>query len=359
VPQSGPAPFTVTITNTGDAVLVVTADDGVGTLTLAAGVSVTKAVTVDGPFAGQPTVSNVVTGLAKLDDRYGLSNVIGPKSASASCTVAGLAKVVKTVRGAPPTQPAGSGFTFQLRSGASTTDAGTILAALEANTGNGGVLTFPTNLVPDETYALCELVMPGWTTTLGPPSYVVYNPGDDQGFVCTDFTAAGGQTTTFAIDNRPPPGGAPRTIGFWKNWASCAGSNGRQLPILDQTLAKSEPAGITIGILTLHGSTTTPNRAPDCTAAVSVLNKSDIVTGRRMANDPLYNLAAQLLAAKLNVVAGAATCSAAVNAINNGQALLVKYQFNGTGTYTVTSGDATLARNLATTLDGYNNGTLC
>ena len=51
--------------------------------------------------------------------------------------------------------------------------------------------------------------------------------------------------------------------------------------------------------------------APDCLKAVSLLNKSTIDTGKKMASDPAFNLAAQLLAAKLNVVAGAVTARGA------------------------------------------------
>ncbi len=361
VPQAGPAKFAITITNTGDTDLVITADDGIGQINLAAGASQQSTVTANGPFGGQAAVNNTVNASATLASKYGLSNTLGPKSASASCQVGALANVIKTVSGGPVTQPPGSGFVFQLRSGASATSAGTTLATGEANSTNNGTIQFGVNLTPGATYNLCEVVMPGWMTTLGPPFYTVYNPSGDNSVVCTDFTAAAGTTKTFSIDNKPPPGGLARTIGFWKNWASCANSNGGQKPILDQTLAKSEPAGITIGILTLHGSTATPNVAPSCSAAVSILNKSDISTGKKMASDPLYNLAAQELAARLNVTAGAGVCPNAVTAINSAQTLLAKYSFNGTGSYgsKMTAADISLANSLATTLDNYNNNKLC
>ncbi len=269
----------------------------------------------------------------------------------------GFAKVVKTVSGAPPSGT--QAYTFQLRQGASATSAGTPLASADANAANLGVINFSTPLVPGTTYQLCEIVMPGWLTTLGPPLYTVYNPSGDNSTVCTDFTVQPGVTQTFTINNMPPPGGLARTIGFWKNWSSCANSGGKQKPVLDQTLAKAGTAGIMVGSLTLHGSLTNPNVAPDCSPAVSILNKTDIKTGKKMASDPAYNLAAQLLAADLNVVAGAGTCSSAVTAIAAGQALLVKYNFTGTGASKMTSADVTLANSLATTLDGYNNNILC
>jgi hypothetical protein len=193
--------------------------------------------------------------------------------------------------------------------------------------------------------------MPGWMTTLGPPFYVVYNPSDDNSTVCTDFTVTPGETKTFAIDNKPPPGGLARTIGFWKNWSSCGGSNGKQRPVLDQTLAAAGTAGITIGTLTLH--------AGDYLKAVRLLDKSTIDSGKKMASDPAFNLASQLLAAKLNVVAGAGTCPAAVNAINDAQTLLAAVHFNGITYDKLSAAQATQANNLATTLDRYNNNLLC
>jgi hypothetical protein len=270
----------------------------------------------------------------------------------------GHARVVKTVGGAAPT--GSQAFTFQLRSGASASSAGTILETATANAGNGGVINFSTYLVPGTTYQLCEQMMPGWLTSLGPPFFTVYNPSGDNSVVCTDFTVTAGQLKIFNIDNTAPPGGRALTIGFWKNWASCAGSNGKQHPVLDQTLLAAANSGfpITIGLLVLD-----PNvlgAATACKYAVNLLNKSTITSGKKKASDPLFNLAAQLLAADLNIAAGAGSCPSAVSAINAAQALLVKYNFDG-NTYSpkLTAADATLANSLATTLDKYNNNTLC
>jgi hypothetical protein len=217
------------------------------------------------------------------------------------------------------------------------------------------MITFTRTLLPDTTYALCEVVMPGWTTTLAP----VYHPGGDSSTVCTDFTVQPGELKTFAIDNQPPTGGPARTIGFWKNWASCANSNGNQAPTLDQTLALTEPNGMTIGTLTLRGSTSTPEVAPDCLKAVRILSKQSIETGNSMASDPAFNLAAQLLGAKLNVVAGAGACPAAVSAINDAQTLLAAIHFNGITHDAMTAAQIAQAHTLATTLDNYNNNALC
>jgi len=70
-----------------------------------------------------------------------------------------------------------------------------------------------------------------------------------------------------------------------------------------------------------------------------------------------------LLAAKLNLAAGAETCSSVDTAVMQGQALLDQINFNGSGTYLTSKfGSPTLratALNLAATLDKYNNGNLC
>ena len=269
----------------------------------------------------------------------------------------GHARVVKTVSGGPI--PVGKSFTFQLRTGASASAAGTILETLTANSSTpNGTLNFATYLVPGTTYQLCEQMQPGWLTSLGPPIFSVYNPNGDNSVVCTDFTVTAGQLIIFNIDNNPPPGGMALTIGFWKNWSSCTG--GKQKPTLDQKLLAAANAGtpITIGLLVLD-----PNvlgAATACKYAVNILSKKTITDGTKKASDPLFNMAAQLLAADLNVFSGAGTCAASTSAITQAQQLLVKYSFDGDGYHPkLTKADATLANSLANTLDKYNNNTLC
>jgi hypothetical protein len=262
----------------------------------------------------------------------------------------GLATVVKTLNGSAAL--GANSFTFQLRSGASVSQAGTIVETLTA-TGNTSTLNFTTKLVPGTTYQLCEQMQPGWLTTLGPPLYSVFNPSGDNSVVCTDFTVTAGQTKQFNIDNQPPPGGMSLTIGFWKNWASCAGSNGKQKPTLDQTLDNGD---IVLGSLTLHDSNSDPNIASDCTSAVNLLNKTTIDGKTKKSSDPLFNLVAQLLAADLNQLSGAGLSANAVSAVTQAQALLTKYNFNGNGySGKLSAADAALANCLATALDQSNN----
>jgi hypothetical protein len=105
----------------------------------------------------------------------------------------------------------------------------------------------------------------------------------------------------------------------------------------------------------LHGSTTNPNQAPSCQVAVNLLNKSTAATGKKMASDPAFNLAAQLIGAELNYTAGAGKTPAATSAIQQAVLLLGKYAFDGNTHTAISSADATTMNNLATTLDNYHN----
>lgn len=155
--------------------------------------------------------------------------------------------------------------------------------------------------------------------------------------------------------NMPPPGGRALTIGFWKNWASCTTSSTNKKPVLDQTMAKATPPGIQVDSFYLKGDPSNPNVASDCSNAVNLLNKSTF-TGKKMASDPLFNMVAQLVAAELNLTAGAYKCGPVLTAISSGNTLLTKYSFNGNGyTGKLTSADTTLANNIAQRLDDYNN----
>ena len=251
-------------------------------------------------------------------------------------------------------------------------------------------------LIPGSEYTLCETGIPaGWTLEWqvdtdgdGNPDTIIpmvagvnndpvgvagYSRVYDPNYVappgtftndtrCVNFVVDVGETLAFQIDNQFP-GGEPRTIGFWKNWNTCTGGNQRYNAannggpaegwfILDDLL--NNP-GFTIGELQLMGD--------DCVDAVNILDKREI-NGRnkKMANDAAYGLAAQLLAAQVNLSAGAETCQAVVDAVNAGQTLLLGIQFDGTGGYLKGKNGGALraeANALASTLDEYNNGNLC
>lgn len=286
-----------------------------------------------------------------------------------SCTFTntkkGKVRVVKTLDGGALTNT--SSFTFQLRTGASATANGTVLETLAATLANGGQLNFSTWLVPGSSYQLCEQVLAGWSSTLGsfvpgsfnPPDGATPNPNVDNSIVCISFTAQAGTTTSVAVDNRPPPGGRALTIGYWRNWASCAKSNGQQAPVLDRTLQAAGAPGIQIGQVNLTDTNPNPDVASSCAPAVALLSKQDF-SGKQRGSDPLFNMAAQLVAVRLNLVAGAGSCGKVLTGVAQANALLAKYAFNGSGyTGKLSAADASLANSLATLLDNYNNNRAC
>jgi hypothetical protein len=268
-------------------------------------------------------------------------------------TKKGMAQVVKTVNGSAPTS--GQSFTFQIRQGASATQNGTVLETGVANSADS-TIDFAIKLTPSATYQICEIVMPGWMTTLGtfvpgsfmPPDGVAANPNVDNSTLCGDFTVSPGETKVFTVDNTPPPGGRALTIGFWKNWSgSCNG--GRQADVLGQTLASFVGGGVFIGDIFVNLT---------CTEAVPLLDKREVGgSGKKSAGDAAYGLAAQLLAARLNVQAGAGVCPNVIIAIDQAQALLDGINFTGTGTYLKKMNPTTTAKAncLASQLDDYNN----
>jgi len=290
----------------------------------------------------------------------------------------------------------------------------TALASDSSSGKTDGVLNFGDyNIDPNNTYTFCELNAPaGWASLWsfdGNP-ITPYNPdrfpsdgnpnGQDLGRRCFDFGAGTdypiptGGTITFTVDNRFP-GGEPRTIGFWKNWATCtgggqdatatknAGYDGDPTDpeasaariaagyfLLDDVL---NPPGITIGSFTIPASDvelskTIKNKTvtkTGCQIAVDLLDKTNWFTDKKMAPDAAYGLAAQLVAAKANITAGAKNCPALSDAVLAADSLLASINFDGTGDYLgpkVKGNDQVLrnqALDLANTIDLYNNGLLC
>jgi hypothetical protein len=221
-------------------------------------------------------------------------------------------------------------------------------------------------LIPGETYTLCEVNIPaGWTTqwSLAGNPISPYNPdalpGDptpeDLGTRCYDFMVDPGQTVTFAINNVPPPGGDQRTIGYWKNWNRC--TSGNQAAVADRNGGASEGFFLLEDVLPLSlGS----YEVTTCEQAVMLLNKRDL-SGKNRANDAAYALAAQLLAAKANLAAGAGECGI-TSTILQADALLISIDFDGTGSFLPPKPlkpERATALMLADILDDYNNGLLC
>jgi hypothetical protein len=207
--------------------------------------------------------------------------------------------------------------------------------------GNAGALDF--GLLKPGSYTLCELAVPAGThSTLQDQGGTVNATTGD---VCLTFTLTAGETRAFTIDNQRP-GGGQRTIGYWKNWNSCSTTGNNRVAmaaktgnhLMDEFLPQS-----------LGGFV-----VDTCAKGVAVLQAA---SGKYAENQ----LAAQLLAAELNVAAGASSCATVTTAITQANALLVTIGYTGPPSAKIGSNSQyrSQALALASTLDRYNNGLVC
>jgi hypothetical protein len=190
---------------------------------------------------------------------------------------------------------------------------------------------------------------------------------------CVNFQAGPDETVNFIVDNQRP-GGEPRTPGYWKNWSSCSGGGQYDTAQIN--------GGSATGWWTLDDLL--PQLVGDqpvgtCEDGVNLLNKSDL-RGKKRANDAAYNLVTALLAAKLNVSAGACQPDSAqmddagygeyesiIDVVAAADDLLIAVDFDGYGSYLSpkeTKKDpqktqAQTALTLAGILDAYNNSMIC
>jgi hypothetical protein len=284
-------------------------------------------------------------------------------------TERGTVSITKTFEGGPI--PAGESFDFQLRQGASTVSEGTVLDSVTVDSTTVFPLQLNGSLIPGE-YQVCEYIQVGWDSTIRTmlgafvPNSLSDPANTDNSFVCVPITIDPGEDETVVIDNTPPPGGLAKTIGFWKNHSSCKASNGGQEPVLDQTLAlfpiadgESLP-GFYIGLRYID----------TCAEAYALLNKSLIEGsggkgkgGTKAASDPAFNMAAQLVAVKLNLQAEAGAPNCLGSIVAEADALLVLVGFKGDAIPSYGNGATGAARKarmnyLAGLLDAYNNNNL-
>lgn len=154
-------------------------------------------------------------------------------------------------------------------------------------------------------------------------------------------------------------GGEPRSPDYWLIWNSCAESNqaetartngGREAGwiIMDDLLV--EP-GMLVGTLQIE----------TCQQGVSLLQGRNL-QGAEMKNDAAYTLAAQLLAAQLNLATGSEYCPASDQAVSQAQLLLLELNFDGMGGYLgppLAGSNIDKAKMLTEQLADYNSGVLC
>jgi hypothetical protein len=246
--------------------------------------------------------------------------------------------VVKTQNGATPTL----GYSFSLTSGANTTS---LNETLTTNSTNGGTLDF--GELPPGNYTLCELAVPAGTHSTLQDAPYNGTLNTTTGNVCYSFSLTAGVNITFNIDNTFPRGNA-LTIGYWKHWNSYTlyGNKGA---------AECRP-------------NKTGNTLMDCWLPQPLGNYqvTTALQGWQVLSQPAgkyaeNQLAAQLLAAELNVAAGAGTCTAETNAITHANALLAGIGYNGPPSSKVSSKSPGYADfvSTASTLNAYNNNQLC
>jgi hypothetical protein len=220
------------------------------------------------------------------------------------------------------------------------------------------------NLLPGNV-TVCELALAvAWNATAtlqngsGAANAVALSIDGTTGDACRIIPVAYGDSLTFVVTNTPPPGGGTRTIGYWKNWSSCAQSNGGQYT---KAIAKGMPEA-TLDFYLGAGSTIYPLgdiTSLTCAQAVNLLAKNAIDGGKR-AGDPIYNMVAQLLGAKLNVAAQAGTCPTLLTALAQAQTFLDNLNFTGLGSYkgVLSASDQTLVNGWGGIFGSYNEGTL-
>ena len=248
--------------------------------------------------------------------------------------------VVKTQNGGTPTFQ----FPFRLCTGSNmTTCGGTVAPAgsttLKTNNGENPVGTLNFGYHAPGDFTLCELgVAPGFHSTLQDPPYNGTLDGNT-GNVCYSFHLNAGDDREFDIDNISPKGNA-LTIGYWKHWNSI-------------NVGKSIGAGNKLmdAFLPLNLG---PYVVDTAAKGVAVLSNPSMKYAEN-------GLAAQLLAAELNVASNADTCVAITTAITHANQLLTTISYAGPVGNKVGNKFPTRADWVATasTLDQYNNNLLC
>jgi len=270
-----------------------------------------------------------------------------------TCTITNTRKgrvtLLKLENGATPTTV----YTFELTGGPNSVD-------ITKDTSSGNSLDF--GLLSPGTYQLCELNVPAGTTPVltAPSGYVMVLVDANTGKYCIDvspasppaqFTLAAAQVLAFTIDDQHPLGGQ-RTIGYWKNWNSCSHDSAfvaRSLKTGNALADSFLPIILVPGAFPYAGVTVTT-----CAQVVDILSNAS-------AKYAEHQLAAQLLAAMLNVAAGAG-CGNINTVISHAQSLLQTIHWNGSSSTKIVDANSPYRADFlstAATLDQFNNGLYC
>jgi len=156
------------------------------------------------------------------------------------------------------------------------------------------------------------------------------------------------------IATRP---GDPRPAAYWALWNTCAPENKAEV-------AKAN-GGRAAGWFLMDDLLTNPGIQLGNYPVTTCEEGLALLQGRTIAGaetgDPVYKLSSALLAAELNLNAGAETCPIAEEAVLGGHLVLSQVGFDGSGEYAVgTSSEIESAiPRLVELLLGYNRGELC
>lgn len=185
-------------------------------------------------------------------------------------------------------------------------------------------------------------------------------------FACTPesiTTTSEAKLSSIKLESEPyfasQGGGEPRATGYWLVWNSCATDNHSETAaanggraagwiIMDDML---QDPGIMMGELELLR----------CQDGLRLLAARPL-QGKVSPDDLTYPLAAQLLAAQLNLAATAEYCPAVDDAVLSAQFLLIGAGFEGSGEslgLAAPAEDRELAEFLTNQLFDYNAGILC
>jgi len=151
--------------------------------------------------------------------------------------------------------------------------------------------------------------------------------------------------------------GDPRSAAYWALWNTCAPENRADMAAAN---GGREARFIMLDdLLTIPGIQLGNYQVTTCEGGLSLL-QGHTVEGNQT-TDPVYGLASALLAAELNLNAGAETCPIAEEAVVGGHLVLSQIGFNGTGEYVGGISDEinNAIPRLVELLQGYNRGELC
>lgn len=150
-------------------------------------------------------------------------------------------------------------------------------------------------------------------------------------------------------------GGDPRPAAYWSLWNSCAPEN----RAAEAAANGGRAAGwiLVDDLLADPGLQLGDHRLSTCDEALALL-LGQTATGQET-GDPTYGLAAQLLAAELNLSTGAETCPIAEEVVFGAHLVLANTRFDGARTSLLNAEATGAVPQLTSLLTSYNLGTLC